>query len=95
MPNNKTVLVTGATGGQGDAVARSLLDNGWGVRALVRDPDKPGAKDIKALGAELVTGDLDDAQSLRTVGGAGGTSAPGINRTVVGAEIDHGPAVAA
>lgn len=61
----KTVLVTGATGGQGGAVASRLLGNGWAVRALVRDPDKQRAKDLEALGAELVTGDLDDPESLR------------------------------
>ncbi|WP_319700922.1 NmrA/HSCARG family protein [Streptomyces sp. ME19-01-6] len=65
MSNKKAALVTGATGGQGGAVARRLLDNGWAVRALVRDPDKQGAKDLKALGAELVTGDLDDPKALR------------------------------
>ncbi|MFI1333057.1 NmrA/HSCARG family protein [Streptomyces sp. NPDC020845] len=65
MPNKKAVLVTGATGGQGGAVARSLLHNGWAVRAIVRDPGKQAAKDLKALGAHLVTGDLDDPQSLR------------------------------
>ncbi|MGO4749392.1 NmrA/HSCARG family protein [Streptomyces sp. 2MCAF27] len=65
MPNKKTVLVTGATGGQGGAVARSLLRGGWAVRALVRDPGKQAAKELKALGADLVTGDLDDPQSLR------------------------------
>ncbi|WP_171166759.1 NmrA family NAD(P)-binding protein [Streptomyces sp. I05A-00742] len=66
MPNNKTVLVTGATGGQGGAVARRLLDSGRAVRALVRDPGRQGAKDLEALGAELVCGDLDDPRSLRT-----------------------------
>ncbi|MCI2416622.1 NmrA/HSCARG family protein [Saccharopolyspora sp. K220] len=65
MSNKKTILVTGATGGQGGAVARRLLDDGWAVRALVRDPDKQGAKGLKALGAELFTGDLDDPESLR------------------------------
>lgn len=65
MPNKKAVLVTGATGGQGGAVARSLLHGGWAVRALVRDPGKQAAKELKALGAHLVTGDLDDPQSLR------------------------------
>jgi uncharacterized protein YbjT (DUF2867 family) len=65
VPNNKTVLVTGATGGQGGAVARRLLGDGWAVRALVRAPDKREAKDLEALGAELVTGDLDDPGSLR------------------------------
>lgn len=63
--NKKTVLVTGATGGQGGAVARSLLDAGWTVRALVRDPDTPRAERLKALGAELLIGDLDDPASLR------------------------------
>ncbi|MEU8378405.1 NmrA/HSCARG family protein [Streptosporangium sp. NPDC048865] len=61
----KTVLVTGATGGQGGAVARRLLHDGWAVRALVRDPGKREAKDLEALGAEPVTGDLDDPGSLR------------------------------
>lgn len=65
MPNEKQVLVAGATGGQGGAVARSLLDRGWAVRALVRDPEKPASKQLEALGAELAEGDLDDPASLR------------------------------
>jgi uncharacterized protein YbjT (DUF2867 family) len=65
VSNMKSVLVTGATGGQGGAVARSLLGNGWMVRALVRDPAGQGARDLEALGAELVNGDLDDPESLR------------------------------
>ncbi|GII04666.1 NmrA/HSCARG family protein [Planobispora takensis] len=65
MSETKTVLVTGATGGQGGAVARRLLDGGWAVRALVRDPDGQGAGELRALGAEPVTGDLDDPRSLR------------------------------
>ncbi|MEV6769646.1 NmrA/HSCARG family protein [Nocardia sp. NPDC051030] len=65
MPNKKTILVTGATGGQGGAVARNLLENGWAVYALVRDPNTEQAKNLEALGAELITGDLDDPRSLR------------------------------
>jgi len=61
----KTILVTGATGGQGGAVARALLADGWVVRALVRDRGKPAAVALEALGAELVTGDFDDPDSLR------------------------------
>ncbi|AXB42362.1 NmrA family NAD(P)-binding protein [Amycolatopsis albispora] len=57
------VLVTGATGGQGGATARALLAAGVPVRALVRDPGR--AKAIEALGAELVTGDLHDRESVR------------------------------
>ncbi|SUA45072.1 SDR family NAD(P)-dependent oxidoreductase [Nocardia africana] len=64
-PNRKTVLVTGATGGQGGAVARSLLARGYAVRALVRDPRKPRAATLTALGADVVVGDLDDPHSVR------------------------------
>ncbi|PPK66624.1 NmrA/HSCARG family protein [Actinokineospora auranticolor] len=64
MADNGSVLVTGATGGQGGAVARALLAAEWGVRALVRDPRGRGAEVLRALGAELVVGDLDDRESL-------------------------------
>ncbi|MEV7679993.1 NmrA family NAD(P)-binding protein [Streptomyces sp. NPDC088341] len=59
------VLVTGATGKQGGATARSLLLAGVPVRALVRDPATDRAKAVEALGAELVTGDLHDRDSVR------------------------------
>ncbi|MEV7869488.1 NmrA/HSCARG family protein [Streptomyces sp. NPDC088124] len=58
------VLVTGATGRQGGATARALLAAGVPVRALVRDPGTDRAKAVEALGAELVTGDLDDRASV-------------------------------
>ena len=35
------MLVIGATGQQGGAAARALLEHGWTVRALVRDPASP------------------------------------------------------
>jgi dihydroflavonol-4-reductase len=53
------VLVTGATGKVGHAVARALLERGDDVRALVRDP----AAAIPA-GAEPVRGDVRDTESL-------------------------------
>jgi uncharacterized protein YbjT (DUF2867 family) len=62
---DRTVLVIGATGQQGGAAARALLSRGFGVRALVRDPEKPEAHDLAARGAQLVRGDLNDAASLR------------------------------
>lgn len=58
------VLVTGATGRQGGATARALLAAGASVRALVRDPGTERAKTVEALGAELVTGDLHDRDSV-------------------------------
>jgi len=58
------VLVVGATGNQGGATARALLDRGAEVRALVRDPRSAKARTLQERGAELVTGDLDDPASL-------------------------------
>src|SRR5260370_40458030 len=58
------VLVTGATGRQGGAVARHLLQRAIPVLALSRSPNKPSAQAIARAGAELVAGDLDDRASL-------------------------------
>ncbi|WP_216893275.1 NmrA/HSCARG family protein [Nocardia alni] len=58
------VLVTGATGKQGGAVARALLAVGVPVHALVRDPDSERARAVGELGATLVRGDLDDPATL-------------------------------
>ncbi len=59
------VLVIGATGQQGGAAARALLERGWTVHALVRDADTPAAQSLREAGVSLVTGDLDDPASLR------------------------------
>ncbi len=63
MAPRKTILVTGATGQQGGAVARALLGKGQSVRVMTRRPDK--AKELARLGAEVVRGDFDDVESLR------------------------------
>lgn len=73
MPISTTapVLVSGATGKQGGATARALLAAGTPVRALVRDATAARARAVEELGAELVTGDLDDRASLaRAAAGA-------------------------
>ncbi len=71
--SGKTILVTGATGQQGGAVARHLLAGGWRVRALVRDPEKPSARALATKGAELVVGDMNEPASLeRALRGAYG-----------------------
>jgi uncharacterized protein YbjT (DUF2867 family) len=64
MIDRGTVLVTGATGRQGGAVAEHLIAAGFPVRALVRDPQKPRAQELARGGAELVRGDLDYPSSL-------------------------------
>ena len=46
----KWILVTGATGKQGNAVVRNLLKRGFRVRGLTRTPEKPAAKSVAAPG---------------------------------------------
>jgi dihydroflavonol-4-reductase len=58
-----TVLITGATGFLGSAVARLLLAEGRALRALVRVGSD--TKNINDLDVERVTGDLTDAASLK------------------------------
>jgi len=60
----KTILITGATGKQGGAVAHELLKRGHAVRAMTRKPDGDAAKALQKLGATIVAGDLDDAALL-------------------------------
>jgi uncharacterized protein YbjT (DUF2867 family) len=60
----ESVLVLGATGTQGGAVARGLLAADYQVRALVRDSSSSRARALADDGATLVTGDLLDPASL-------------------------------
>lgn len=92
-----TVLVTGATGQQGGAVARELLRRGRPVRVLVRDPGAPAARELGIRGAELVTGDLNDRASLvRAMSGADAVFSVQtfMSPAGIGGEIRHGKAVA-
>jgi uncharacterized protein YbjT (DUF2867 family) len=73
METGATILIAGATGQQGGAVARELLAAGHNVKAMTRNPGGEGAKALAALGAEVVQGDLNDAASLeRAVEGVWG-----------------------
>lgn len=65
--DDRPVLVYGAAGARGSAVAHGLLDRGRRVRVLGHVPH-PGAAAVldavAARGAEVVPGDLDDPASL-------------------------------
>jgi uncharacterized protein YbjT (DUF2867 family) len=64
--DTRTVLVTGATGFIGGRLANALADDGWHVRALVRDSGR--ASELADCGVELFEGDVLDADSLRGAG---------------------------
>ena len=61
---DKIIAVTGATGQQGGAIARKLLADGWKVRALTRDLNKPAAQELASLGAEVLSGNMDNRAEL-------------------------------
>ena len=65
MGAKRLIVVAGATGNQGGAVARALpAARGWRVRGLTRDPAKPESKELARLGVEMVKADLYDRASL-------------------------------
>jgi len=62
----KLISVVGATGVQGGAVARALLDSGeFKVRAITRNASSDRARALAAAGAEVVEAGLYDEDSLR------------------------------
>ncbi|MDQ5869818.1 MAG: NmrA/HSCARG family protein [Thermoproteota archaeon] len=66
VANKRKILVTGATGQQGGALARLLLLKKHEVYALIRntEPESPKAQNLRNLGAKLIKGDLDNPESL-------------------------------
>ena len=64
MATEQTILITGITGKQGGAVARSLKGSGFKLRGMTRDPRSDHAKAFARDGVEIVAADLDDDESL-------------------------------
>jgi uncharacterized protein YbjT (DUF2867 family) len=61
------IAVVGATGAQGGGLARAILadrESRFAVRAITRDPGSPQARELAALGAEVVAADLHDPPSI-------------------------------
>lgn len=59
-----TVLVLGATGSQGGALAYRIRRLGWGVRALVRNPNSDKAKELHDAGVQIISGGWNDDTAL-------------------------------
>lgn len=64
---DEKILVTGATGKQGQAVAKALLAEGFSVRILVREESlhKTFVNEFRELGAQIATGNLDVEGTVR------------------------------
>ena len=91
----RRVLVMGATGRQGDAVARALLPRGHEVRGLVRAAEADSTDRLNELGVEPVEGDYDDRASLeRAASGVDSVFAMTTPMAGVDVEVRQGIAVA-
>jgi uncharacterized protein YbjT (DUF2867 family) len=64
MSDKRIVLVAGATGSQGGAVADALLSRGHTVIALTRNPESENARKLVERGATVAVGDFTDRDSL-------------------------------
>ncbi|KAJ3544735.1 hypothetical protein NM208_g1647 [Fusarium decemcellulare] len=62
--SSQDILVVGATGNQGYAVATQLLERGHIVHALMRDISSDKAKHLSSLGVVLHAGDLTSKLSI-------------------------------
>ncbi len=68
MANKKMIAVVGGTGAQGGGLVRAILHDpagGFTARVLTRDVNSDHAQDLATLGAELVSADVDDPESLQ------------------------------
>ena len=68
MADKKVIAVIGSTGQQGGSLVRAILadpNGGFAARAITRDTSKDKAKALAAAGAEVVSGNLDDVESLK------------------------------
>jgi uncharacterized protein YbjT (DUF2867 family) len=64
----KVIAVVGSTGSQGGGLCRAILadrSGGFSCRAVTRDVNKDKAKALAAAGADVVSGDLDNVESLK------------------------------
>src|SRR5258706_5608827 len=73
MGQKLAVVVTGATGKQGGAVVKGLLERGHEVRAVTRNADSAKARELANAGVTLVHASREDTGAL-TKGLEGATS---------------------
>jgi uncharacterized protein YbjT (DUF2867 family) len=67
MSDKKIIAIIGATGAQGGGLAHAILSDPqseFKVRALTRNVNSDKAKALARLGAEVVSADIDDVESI-------------------------------
>lgn len=67
MAEQTVIAVVGATGAQGGGLVRAIQNDaggGFRARAITRDANNPKARELAALGAQVVSADVDDRESL-------------------------------
>jgi len=67
VSDKKIIAVVGATGAQGGGLVRAIVEDMSGpfvARAITRNAGSEKAKELAALGVEVVTGDADDEKSM-------------------------------
>ncbi|HEY5627047.1 MAG TPA: NmrA/HSCARG family protein [Nitrospira sp.] len=68
MAEKKIIAVVGATGAQGGGLVRAIMTepgSGFIARAITRDVNSEKAKALAKLGAEVLSANLDDVESLK------------------------------
>lgn len=69
MASKKIITVFGATGAQGGGLVRAILNDKnseFTVRAVTRNKNSDKAKALAKLGAEVVTADIDNPESIES-----------------------------
>jgi hypothetical protein len=71
MSSKRLLTIFGATGNQGGSIidlvlARPDLSTKYALRGITRDPSSSKSQKLASLGVEVVKGDLDDVESLRS-----------------------------
>lgn len=71
MSSKRLLTIFGATGNQGGSIidlvlARPELSAKYALRGITRDPSSGKSQKLASLGVEVVKGDLDDVDSLRS-----------------------------
>ncbi len=67
MAEKKIIAVIGATGAQGGGLVRAILADPHGefiARAITRNPESDSARELSAMGAQVVAADIDDPASI-------------------------------